>query len=175
MKDFYYTLHNVSIEINANDLGYIHPKLSLCILRSNLYVLENKKERFLHIQELARLATYRFPLRRKSYLLGRISAKKAINFYLNHHRPYHEILIENGLYGEPKVIGNHVNVSISHSHDYAVCLVASNLIKIGIDIEDITNIHERDLHNIIDQREINLFKKLDFSKSKINIWLALDG
>ena len=52
-----------------------------------------------------------------------------------------DIIIENDPSGAPAVLGMDVFVSISHSHDYAVCAISER--RVGIDIEKIRSIPTR--------------------------------
>lgn len=99
----------------------------------------------LHPEEQSYYETLKFDKRRESYLLGRISAKKAIGT-LSHYEDLGKIAIEAGIFQFPVVkyaITPNLQVSITHSEGLGIALSYPEVHPLGIDLErtDKANTH----------------------------------
>jgi 4'-phosphopantetheinyl transferase len=172
-----FIVENLILEsTDNNEFNYTY-RSSVCLLKANYLILEAQKENFLHSEELKKLASFDFPLRKNSYLLGRFAAKKAIIEYLNNSLTANKLLIENGLYGEPKINNLNLNISISHSDNFAFSIAISHLIKIGIDIECFKNFKALDYINIAD-KEALLFESVSITNKDLMkglLWSAKEA
>lgn len=100
----------------------------------------------LNRQELTRLNTYKLPKRRAQWLTGRLCAKRAVSAYCRRYLPHLSVPAENLMHidntstGRPLLTGQipaelrHLDISISHSGQYAAAVVASTLC--GIDLQE---------------------------------------
>lgn len=92
---------------------------------------------FLHPNEENRWRDFRFPLRQRSYLLGRRAAKAALGACFPHSPPT-EIEISNGVFNQPFIKGEpqvSAEISLAHSRDAAVAFVCPAGHPAGVDIE----------------------------------------
>jgi len=91
---------------------------------------------------------YAFAKRRREWLSGRICAKQAAMQYIARHTTTpldaHDLAIGSGQDGRPYLISHHsaivcgdIDISISHSHDFAVAIAAKNYC--GIDLQYLNN------------------------------------
>ncbi len=99
-----------------------------------------KIQKILSSQEFSTFANFKIFKRKIEWLSGRIAAKQAFIHYL--HKVQEKILelslIEffYGKYHEPYLLNYpHLHVSISHSHQFAVAVIAD--FRIGIDLEKV--------------------------------------
>lgn len=108
--------------------------------------------------ECAALANFRLPKRRAQWLTGRLCAKQAVIGYCRRYLPHLPEPVENLLHignastGRPELDRrelapelSHLDISISHSGDYAIALASSGLC--GVDIQQrsdaLTRVRER--------------------------------
>ncbi|MGL6095670.1 MAG: 4'-phosphopantetheinyl transferase family protein [Fimbriiglobus sp.] len=102
--------------------------------------LEPRAGEWLAPAELAYLARLDVPRRRKSYLLGRVAAKRAVLRYLGETDP-RAVAVERGVFQQPVVraVGPDVpGVSISHTEDWAVAVAHPAGHPVAVDIETLT-------------------------------------
>ena len=95
---------------------------------------------------MTRLNTYKLPKRRAQWLTGRLCAKKAVSAYCRRYLPHLSVPAENLMHvdnastGRPLLTGQipaelrYLDISISHSGQYAAALVASTLC--GVDLQE---------------------------------------
>ena len=91
----------------------------------------------LHPEELSYYETLKFDRRRESYLLGRISAKKAIGA-LSFFEDLSKIAIDAGIFQFPVVkyaITRNLQVSITHCEGLGIALSYPEVHPLGIDLE----------------------------------------
>jgi 4'-phosphopantetheinyl transferase len=91
---------------------------------------------FLHPDEELRWREMKFPLRKKSYLLGRRAAKAALGACFPSVSP-RDIHVANGVYSQPYVRSGPVccELSLAHSQDTGVALVLPAGYPGGVDLE----------------------------------------
>ena len=124
--------------------------------------LEKNKESFLHEREIILYNSFKFTARKKSYLIGRYAAKKALSFLFD--EPVNKLYIGNGALGEPLVFGNiNACISLSHSGEYAVACACQSTSNFGIDIELLKNIFDIDTASFFTYEKSHL---IDDWKSK---------
>lgn len=135
------------------------------------------KELYLHNKELKCFDHYKFPLKRRNFLLGRYAAKNALMSY--HGNPSikaTDFFIENGIDGEPILLGSYHNISISHSGPIGIALISPPSIQNGIDLEHVSNLQQIDEKWFLES-EIALFKLFNLSSDCIRclIWSAKES
>ncbi len=94
----------------------------------------------LHQEEKMYYETLKNNRRKKSYLLGRISAKVAISEILVVKVPLSSILIQSGIFQFPvvkNIQNQNIQISISHCDTYGITLAFPEEHPLGIDIEKI--------------------------------------
>jgi 4'-phosphopantetheinyl transferase len=107
----------------------------------------------LHPRELARLNTYTFEARRKSFLGGRIAAKQALAHLLKTKDP-RELEIASGVFDQPitqLVSDRNIEVSITHCKDFACAAAFPAGFQIGIDLESISRMTAEKREAVRDQ------------------------
>ncbi len=93
----------------------------------------------MHPQELSYYNSLIFDKRKRSYLIGRYAAKRAIAA-LTHERNLQNILIQHGIFNQPIVTYrdlHNVQVSITHCDEIGAAIVFSEAHPMGLDIERI--------------------------------------
>lgn len=137
--------------------------------------------------EWAALASYSLPKRRAQWFTGRICAKQAIASYLRKHLPQlpcpdsRDILIGNLSTGRPYIETrlaelNGLDLSISHSSDFAAALVSTA--ACGIDIQEDSPSLERVSERFCRESERQLLQELPGSNfsSRLNmLWTAKEA
>lgn len=99
--------------------------------------IKNTPEKILNRDELNLFYSYKFDIRKKSYLSGRYAGKTAIAQMTNEN-DYTKIEIASGTFGQPVVkyaVFDEPSVSISHTKDKAFGLAFPKEHPMGIDIE----------------------------------------
>lgn len=121
---------------------------------SNIYVGHFEDTQMLeeypiwHLEERKRFETYQFPERRKSYIMGRYAAKKAIVKAVNDSSIFlEEIWISEGIFHFPVVVNpkvQNLRVSISHSGSYAAAIAFPEQHPMAIDIEMLDRFRDKE-------------------------------
>lgn len=99
-------------------------------------------EEFLGEPEKEQAAGFRFAEKRQGYLLGRLAAKRALGALLEE-PDLRRIGVHSGVYGQPLVRhprAESLEVSVSHSHGFAVALAYPAEYPLGIDLETIAGV-----------------------------------
>lgn len=146
-----------------------HYKAVICLC--HLYDLKDWRylECILHSQEKAHFETLKFAKRRKSYALGRITAKHAISSFVNEKDPRH-ILIQQGVFSHPVVNfreNPNVQVSITHCDDLGASIVFSEMCPMGIDIERVNFENQKVIRAQLTNKEISLLETLPYSQHEM--------
>lgn len=126
-------------------------------LVSNIHSNTTDYHSLLHPEELKYLESLKYPIRRKSYLLGRISAKKALNQITS--QPSSSIFIDKGVFQFPVVNyikQKNIQVSISHCNEFGIALAFPEIHPLGIDIERIDDNKIKTIQSQLTQKEILL-------------------
>ncbi|WP_281988834.1 4'-phosphopantetheinyl transferase family protein [Aquimarina aggregata] len=133
-------------------------KVGFSILYKNLECLSKDVDK-LHPREKNYYETLKFDKRKKSYLLGRLSAKEAIAELLDKKEDIHNVCIDFGVFQFPVVKNtrDNIQVTISHCSDYGISLAYPEEHPLGIDIEKIEKDKIKTFKSMItDQEEILL-------------------
>ena len=96
-------------------------------------------EEFLSASEKEQLADFKFAAKQESFRLGRLAAKRALGALLEE-PDLPRIEIRSGIYGQPLVHhprAGSMEVSLSHSHGFAVALAFPAEYPMGIDLETV--------------------------------------
>ncbi|KAA1246060.1 4'-phosphopantetheinyl transferase superfamily protein [Aquimarina sp. RZ0] len=138
-----------------------------CIINKNLqeFIIDTN---LLHPEEIEYYKTLRFERRKLSYLLGRVSAKKAILEFLINEKNGQHISIDFGVFKFPvvKYVKNqNVQVCISHCENVGVSLAFPEKHPLGIDIEKISEDKIKTMKSIISKEEQELISKISLSIS----------
>lgn len=136
----------------------------LCLYKFSMLANYEEVAAFLHPQERKYYEKLKFEKRIKSYLAGRLTAKKAIVAYTGE-KDLTRILIQSGIFTQPVVIYEQPNiqVSISHSDDFGAAVAFPEAHPMGIDIEKIHREQNEAIERETTESEIKLIQGLPFS------------
>ncbi len=98
----------------------------------------------LHPEEKAVFQSYEYELRKKSYLLGRLSAKVAVMGYASL-KEAESVWIDSGVFNFPVVkcpFVSNVQVGITHSNDIGLSIAFPEVHPVGVDLEEINKERE---------------------------------
>lgn len=140
-------------------------KAGLCLCEYSIFANFEDVVAFLHPQERKYYEKLKFEKRIKSYLIGRLTAKKAIAAYIGE-KDLTKILIQPGIFTQPIVTYNeqqNIQVSISHSDDFGAAVAFPEAHPMGIDIEKIHREQNEAIEREVTESEIKLIKGLPFS------------
>lgn len=117
-------------------------------------------EYWLNIYEINKISSFKYPLRKESYLLGRLSAKKAI-LQLDKNINPKNIIIKNGVFGFPIVEGlsNNIQVVYSHCREKVICVAFEEAFPVGVDLEEINQNKTTLLKKKFTENELVLIKQ----------------
>lgn len=118
----------------------------------------------LHPQELNYYETLVVENRKKSYLLGRYSAKQAVFSLVGLSNPQNTF-IKQGFFNQPIFINNYnknVQVSISHCEDIGAAVAFPEDLPMGIDVERIDQSKTNILESQMTENEIALIKSFPY-------------
>jgi phosphopantetheinyl transferase len=133
----------------------------------------------LHDAELQYLETLTYERRKRSYTLGRLSAKLAIQKLTNHILAT-SIHIESGVFGFPIVSNTNlknIQVSITHSGPLGVSIAFEEKHPMGIDLEKIRPDNDKVILNQISQSERSLLQGINKFNLEgfTSIWCAKEA
>jgi 4'-phosphopantetheinyl transferase len=123
---------------------------------------------WLHPQEEEVYRTFKFALRKQSWLLGRWTAKKALLQILSETHPgisMQKIAVLRNTDGSPAAyyqgLESSARISLSHSNGTGFCTVSCSDAHLGCDIEKITPRHDAFARDYFTKNEISLLSQLD--------------
>lgn len=119
----------------------------------------------LHPDELQYYNTLQFARRRRSYLLGKYTAKQATAGFLGEEK-LQRIRIDHGVFLQPLVVhprARDVQVSVTHTDSLGVAIAFSQAIPMGIDVERIYPHRQQVLESILTEKELGLVRGLSHS------------
>jgi 4'-phosphopantetheinyl transferase len=151
--------HINTINLVRSDSSY---RAGFCML----YKEEVSPEKWLHVNELQYLHTLKYEERRRSYILGRTAAKKAILSLYPNLLP-NDIWIDFGIFGFPvvKCTGlENIKVSISHCQHVATAVAYPEDHPLGIDVEFIDPEQLTVIASQVQDSERDLIETLPISK-----------
>lgn len=154
-------------------------KAGICICHLPITADYLEVLQYLHSQELNYYETLTVEKRKKSYLLGRYSAKHAVSALVGEENPQN-ILIKQGFFNHPIVINTNnqnVQVSISHCDDIGAAVAFPEAIPMGIDIELLDPNKTNVLESQMTEKEKKLIKSFPYSYSAmlILLWTAKEA
>jgi 4'-phosphopantetheinyl transferase EntD len=154
-------------------------KVNICFCYLPFFNDYQQAKRYLHPKETEYFDTLKFEKRKKSYLLGRFCAKKAISAAVDE-TILKNIAIEQGVFNQPIVTcvyKPHVQVSITHCDNVGAAIAFSENIPMGIDIERVDTNRRRVLEEQITQEEKRLISDLPYSYDEILtfMWTAKES
>ncbi|MEL7002016.1 MAG: 4'-phosphopantetheinyl transferase superfamily protein [Bacteroidota bacterium] len=115
----------------------------------------------MHVKELEHASTLKFDRRKHSYLLGRVSAKMAINELVTD-QSADSIFTEYGIFQFPVVKNVHnsnIQVSISHCDNIGISVAFPEEHPLGIDIEKVEDKIVETLDRQLTEEEKTLLRK----------------
>jgi phosphopantetheinyl transferase len=121
----------------------------------NYDIVHSNAISFLSQKEIEYFENIKYDRKIRSYLLGRYAAKNAVSKLLNVNN-LDEIIIENGIFGQPIVYekeNNGIQVSISHCDDIGIAVAYPQFISLGVDIEKIDSEKYHLLYDVITDSE----------------------
>ena len=130
---------------------------------------------FLSCEEVRILSQMSNNIRRESFYMGRLAAKKAIGLLRPNSLPS-EIDIIPGLLENPVILGIkpiNLNISISHTKSYAFAAAMSSICPIGVDTETINEENFNEYICLSTKNEIKLTMKIfneDELKAAARLW-----
>ncbi len=140
-------------------------KASFCILQKDIKSLLNYKNE-LHVSELSYVNSLQYDKRKSSFLLGRISAKQALNQYITNKIPFSSFAVSAGVFQFPffeHLPFGGVQVSISHTDFIGISIVYPEAHPMAIDIEKVNLKNVEAIKPLLTENEIKLTKSY-FSK-----------
>ena len=140
-------------------------KAGFCLCEFSKFPNYEEIVAFLHPQERKYYEKLKFEKRIKSYLVGRLTAKKAIAVLVGE-VDLTKILIQSGIFTQPIATykeKQNIQVSISHSDDFGAAVAFPEAHPMGIDIEKIHREQNEAIEREVTESEIKLIKGLPFS------------
>lgn len=141
-------------------------KAGICICHFPAPVSDNiELLQHLHPQELKYYETLVVEKRKKSYLLGRFSAKQAVSSFVGLQNPQN-IFIKPGFFNQPIFINAHyrnIQVSISHCEDIGTAVAFPEDLPMGIDVESIDLSKAGVLESQMTENEKEMMKSFPYS------------
>ena len=152
--------------------------LSFGLVKGSFQDLLRNKNQFLHIQEEEVFSGYDFDLKKYSYLLGRLAAKKALKQHEEELFRENEYLILNGSIGEPVLLNRNLHISIAHTAPFGLAVASSPMLAVGVDIECPSHFHKIK-PSVFSDNERQLFTKpgipFDEELAKCLLWSAKES
>ena len=146
--------------------------VSLCSLRDSKMVTKEFIDNYLSSQEKKYYNQLKYEARKVSYLLGRISSKRALASFMDNDKQ--EIFIDKGIFHYPIIKNNNKNltVTITHTKYVGASAAVEEHYPIGIDIEVIDINHLKSIKSQMTEQEINLVENCQWEEHEgvIAIW-----
>lgn len=153
-------------------------KASVCLSNASLNNLLCAATTFLHQNEYVHFLKYEHDLRKHSFLLGRLAAKKALTSHFNTKGQDKKYNVKNGLLGEPLLSESNTNIAIAHTNSYGISIVTDQLFTLGLDIEHLDHMQNLD-SNFYNNNEIKMLIPQTQSKEEKEaqcfIWTAKEA
>lgn len=128
---------------------------------------------FLHPREFGRWSGLKFPIRSRSYLLGRRAAKAALAVCFPDFSPT-DIEVASGVFSQPYIgAGSPVTaeISLAHAHDAAVALVCPAGHPAGVDLEVIDPARVSVVRNSCTPPELDAVQRLGLPEAAASFLL----
>lgn len=140
----------------------------ICICNFSNWTHYHEIVNYLHPKEKEYFDQLNIDGRKKSYLIGRYAAKRAISFFTGE-KKYESILIQWGIFHQPIVINKNsrnIQTSITHSGSYGAAVAFPENLPIGIDIEKIDPERKNLLEKQITSNERELINRFLYPHDK---------
>ncbi len=136
-----------------------------CIVNASLSDLQTHIND-LHPRELATYESFKFDARKKAYLLGRLTARKALSLLVPKEK-LSTIFIGNGVFSFPIVEGENcgLQVSITHCEDIGMAMVYPQAHPLGIDLERIDAKRSKTMAEQLSTKEKAIIRKAGLPKT----------
>lgn len=147
--------------------------LSMC---ENIVGAKYNNTNFLNCNEIKYLQSDISDFRRSSYICGRYAAKMSVNL-VRRDLSFEEIYIENGIFNQPILKNEELDVTISHTKNYGIALAFSRKFICGVDIQEIDNKNSDFLVKILDINEITMLADIekDLHKRLLILWVVKEA
>lgn len=125
-------------EITLNGTGR-RTKANICFCYFPFQNNYQEAEKYLHPKEQEYFSMLKFEKRKRSYLMGRYTAKKAISAFADEEN-LKSILIQKGVFDQPVATCSskqNIQVSITHCEDFGAAIAFHEALPMGIDIEKV--------------------------------------
>lgn len=154
-------------------------RAGICLFRRDELFAQNDLISILHPSERHRYDDMQYEKRRKSYLIGRYTAKRALAVLL-HEKELSIFNIHSGIFNQPIVSyegAKNVQVSISHSNDFGAALAFPEVHPMAIDIEKINNSVSDAIQTQLTAREMEYFTTSPCSQElhSMILWTAKEA
>jgi 4'-phosphopantetheinyl transferase len=154
-------------------------KAGLCLCRLHKTSDYSALLQYLHPKELDYYKTLPAEKRKKSYSIGRYSAKKALAILVGEEN-LKNTFIDRGLFNHPIVVipsNQNYQVSISHCDDIGAALAFSEALPMGIDVERVDPDKKKVIESQMTEKEKELIKSLPHSYSTLLVllWTAKEA
>jgi phosphopantetheinyl transferase len=164
------------INFHTNNVDY---EVSICYCFVISFSHYENLIKFLHKKETGYYDNLKHEKRKKSYLIGRYSAKRAISVLTNVD-DLQEILIQPGVFNQPIISYKRsidAQVSITHSGDFGAAVAFPEALPMGIDIEKIDPGKKDVMESQITNREKSLIKGMSGPDEKMLtlLWSAKES
>ena len=148
-------------------------KAGLCLCRLHKTSDYSALLPYLHPKELDYYKTLPAEKRKKSYSIGRYSAKKALSALIGE-RNLKNTFIDRGLFDHPIVVNpnnQNIQVSISHCDDIGAALAFPEALPMGIDVERVDPDKKEVIESQMTEDEKELIKSFSCSYSTLLVLL----
>ena len=163
-------IKSLSILLCLKKIDQLYEDLESCCIgfsfvEDSHQLVNSYRSYFLNEKELITYNNLYFPQRRQSYLLGRYAAKLSIHAYTKE-KDIKNFCILNGVFNQPFIEDVSLEISISHSEQFAVATTSPQSFLLAIDIEKNEDVklpvffskEENELLNKLDLREQESFR-----------------
>jgi 4'-phosphopantetheinyl transferase len=176
LKELLSATNSLSVLLKRNNVIL---QAQLCVSKVSYNNLYAARTDYLHSKELYFFENLQHPLRQKTYLLGRYSAKQAIADYVGIYDKA-SMYIENGVFEQPVLhlpLQKSIQVSISHTNTWGGAIVFPEVHPMAIDLETICISKIDIIHTQLTETEKKLVT-LSFEKEEyflMLLWTAKEA
>lgn len=146
--------------------------LSFCSLKDSKMVPREFIDSYLSLQEKKYYDDLKYEARKASYLLGRITSKRALAPLMDNDKQ--DIFIDKGIFHYPIIRNNNSNltVTITHTKHIGAAAAVKEHYPIGIDIETKDPNHVKSIKSQMTEQEIDLVENCQWEEYEgvIAIW-----
>lgn len=146
-------------------------KNSLSYVVGSLEQLKAEMDSYLHPKEKTYYATLQYPLRQKSYLLGKLCSKSAL-LHIYPDLQASTIEVAHGVFGFPYIAtpdSIRYNITTSHSNDTGIAIAFSPSEIMGVDIEELSEARVETIRSELTANERRLVDGLNIDPVVANV------